>query len=322
MTSSKLADHLVERYDLIPPVNVRALLDAVADVEEIEWRFEVDGLVLGLSEPGKPRVFLKLNQPPNRMRFTIAHEWGHISIPWHVESLLPCHVGVATMPTLGNREREANEFASRILIPDRFIRAIVAASKDPNFWLSEVSRCQVSAHAGVLALRHYLPSGYSFVIEQPSPRPAIIMRSRGTHIINTAGGSPHDALAAASYRHANTVINGKTVYWYQHIDDSYPSEFETRLTSSQLLERIVARFGLEISPGRSTGKAINGVIGGKLRDRHGMDIGQMLGVLRYHLELDADFHQLLGDADFDAFLAARVEELAKRDSQRDAGHHR
>lgn len=69
MTSSRLADHLVGRYDLIPPVNVRALLDAVADVEEIEWHFEVDGLVLGLSEPGKPRVFLKLNQPPNQMRF-------------------------------------------------------------------------------------------------------------------------------------------------------------------------------------------------------------------------------------------------------------
>jgi hypothetical protein len=45
----------------------------------------------------------------------------------------------------------------------------------------------------------------------------------------------------------------------------------------------------------------------------------MLGVLRYHLELDDDFHQLLGDADFDAFLAARVDELAKRDSQHDVG---
>lgn len=136
-TSSKLANHFVERYDLIPPVNVRALLDAVADVEEVEWRFEVDGLVLGLCEPGRARVFLKSNQPPNRMRFTIAHEWGHILIPWHVESLLWCHVEVATMPTLENREREANEFAARMLVPDRFIRATIATSKDPNFWLSE-----------------------------------------------------------------------------------------------------------------------------------------------------------------------------------------
>lgn len=207
-------------------------------------------------------------------------------------------------------------------MPDRFIRATIAASKDPNFWLSEVSRCQVGAHAGVLALRNYLPSGCSFVIEQPSPRPAIIMSSRGTHIINTTGGPPHDALAATSCRHANIVVNSKTVCWYQHIDDSCPLKLKASLTSSQLLERVVARFGLEISPGRSTGKAIHGVIGGKLRDRYGMDIGQMLGVLRYYqLELDADFHQLLGDTDFDAFLAARVEELAERDSQRDAGRH-
>jgi IrrE N-terminal-like domain len=319
MTSSRLADYLVERYDLTPPVDVRALLGRVADVEELEWEFEVDGLVIGLSGPIKPRVLLKSNQPPNRMRFTIAHEWGHISIPWHVESLLPCHIGVATMPTLGNREREANEFASRILLPDRFIRATVAASKDPNYWLSEVSRCQVSAHAGVLALKKYLPSGYSFVIEQPSPQPAILLQSSGTHIVNTAGQPPHSALAAASRRRSSTTINGKTVYWYQHIDDSIPAECETSPTSSQLLERIVTRYGSEISPGRSTTRAINGVIGGKLRDRIGMDVGQMLGVLRYHLELDADFHQLLGDTDFDAFLAARVNELAKRDRERYVG---
>lgn len=63
---------------------------------------------------GKPYIFLNRNQRPERMRFTLAHELGHILLE---------HIGKYELvnrepsPTDNHVEQEANIFASRLLAP-------------------------------------------------------------------------------------------------------------------------------------------------------------------------------------------------------------
>lgn len=312
MSSSKLADTLVERFDLTPPVDVRQLLERSAAVEEIAWPYEVDGLVLGL-RTSRPRALIRENQALNRKRFTIAHEWAHICIPWHIESALSCHVAPVSVASYGQHEREANEFAARILLPDRYVSQVVVDSADVTEWLKGISRCQVSAHASLISLLRYIPAGYTFTIEQPGPRLPIILRSPGTPLFREAGQGVAATLSENSFDSGSYGLSGKTVSWYQHIDTSHPV-VAGNPDSAHYLQLIVDKYGEEIRPGRSTRLSINGIIGGKLNRRDGLNAGQMLGVLRLHLSYDPDFHQLLGDNDFDRFLAARVMEISARRS--------
>ena len=311
MSSRKLADTLVERYDLRPPVDVLALLEGVADVEHLVWEQSVDGLVLGLSHPGRPRAFLRMNQPLRRKRFTAAHEWGHISIPWHTESLESCHIDNSAYSALGVREREANEFASRVLMPDRYMKRLVTESLNVADWLQGVAYCDVSAHAGLISLVDYLPSGYTFALHQGDALSPKLFRSSGTPIVLSGGRKPLESLVASSFRSGKIDLNGKQVWWFQHIDTSLPPRGSA--SSAQLLAEIVSRYGRELRPGRPTDKAINSVIGGKLGRRDRMSLGQMLGVLKLHMQSDPDLQPLLADPIFEELLLVRVYEIAEKD---------
>jgi len=76
---------LVERLDLTPPVNVMEVAGRYADLEILSWEFACDALVVGLGsmDGRRPKVFIRANyQGRRRRRFTIAHEIGHLVLPW------------------------------------------------------------------------------------------------------------------------------------------------------------------------------------------------------------------------------------------------
>jgi len=85
-----------------------------------------------------------------RKNFTIAHEIGHFVLPGHEDADLVC-----TSAELGNWsnsahefEREANEFAAELLMPEPLVRKIMGIF-DPSLALIDkiASSCQVSLSA-------------------------------------------------------------------------------------------------------------------------------------------------------------------------------
>lgn len=88
---------------------------------------------------GKPRVFVSRNCSPERQRFTIAHELGHILLG---------HVGeyelVNREPSPGDNpiEHEANVFASRLLAPACVLWALDAYTAE------DIARiCRISSQS-------------------------------------------------------------------------------------------------------------------------------------------------------------------------------
>lgn len=302
----KIADLLVDRYDLKPPVDIAALLADVATVENLTWPFDCDAVVTGLTTEARPRVFIRRNQPANRWPFTAAHEYGHVLIPWHTETAT-CHVGD---PGTRRYEQEANDFASRILVPQRYLESMVVRSREVDNWLDALEACSISAHASILALRRVLPSGFLFVIEDDLS-PSVVIESSGTGIYAPGLVLTHANLERGSRTAGHREFRGRRIRWYKYIDDRLPPNPRTddeRLASS-ILESVLERLGRRTSDGRDRRSTLSSIIGGKLRDRRRLDEWQMYGVVAYHLGQSEDWRHFVADEEFQLYLRKRVAEL-------------
>ena len=90
----KLANKLIERHSLLPPIDIQSLVSMYARLTVMHIPFSgVDGISLNLKTPGRDtHVIVNEHSSPSRQRFTMAHEMGHIMIPWHVGAVVTDHV--------------------------------------------------------------------------------------------------------------------------------------------------------------------------------------------------------------------------------------
>jgi len=128
-----MAARLVGRLGLRPPIDVEKLCQSFADVEFKRFPIEIDGLCLDLKVAGKrPKVWVSVNIPPVRRRFTLAHEIGHIIIPWHTGTI----VDDLEAPRSNERSRyremeaEANRFAAELLMPSAWVLNLAERADD------------------------------------------------------------------------------------------------------------------------------------------------------------------------------------------------
>jgi len=105
-------------HDVVPPIPISDLLRVVADVEVDVLPGEADAIVLRKPEQ-RPRVIISWGLTDNRRRFTLAHELGHIVLPWQ-DGTAFCHPR-ATYAAGGDYhvglEAQANRFAGELLVP-------------------------------------------------------------------------------------------------------------------------------------------------------------------------------------------------------------
>lgn len=307
----RIADLIVRRYGLTPPVDVRSLVNEYADLDELTWPFECDAMVHGLSAPGRPKIFLRDNQPPRRKRFTLGHELGHVLIPWHIESLA-CHIKRYSWSADGN-ESEANRFASHLLAPTAFLKNLTAASNEVAAWLDGLQACEISAHAGLLALRRVLLAGYVFLLENADDLVEISSRGSSIKLPWESGIPQYSQFESLSFKHGRVLHQERWVRWYQFVDVTPPRKNQTGdpRNTTQLLRDVLERDGATTSDGRQKLNVINGIVGGQLRARSDLGAGEMLGILKFRFSADSQFRHLLDDPDFLSYLERKATELKK-----------
>jgi hypothetical protein len=159
----RAAELVVTRLDLRPPVDIRRLLrDRVARLERLDWpQDNVDAILTGLdSDPSSLAVFIRESDNPQRERFTMAHEFAHIVIPWHIPAPT-CTVDDQHIELDARAlEREADLFASCLLVPDRWLADVIGAGEpDMESVLAQLAEADVSTAAALQALRRYLLPG-------------------------------------------------------------------------------------------------------------------------------------------------------------------
>ncbi|MEV0290675.1 ImmA/IrrE family metallo-endopeptidase [Kribbella sp. NPDC050820] len=312
-------------------MDILKLAQEFADVEELEWSYNCDGLAVELNSK-RPKIFLRQQSPMYRKRFTAAHEYGHIRISWHVD-IVQCHqdptAPSAVAPegserdlgrTLAERQEwEANRFASRLLVPHRFLQAITSSYREVPALLAELATADVSASAGIIALARNLPPGYVFHV--PGLRwPFVSSRGTREYVHADEFGSWNLATLDRRSRSKGTVIHqGQPIDWWQTaqvLTGTAPPD-DKRAAAEVLRAAIGSVYPTDRAA--SMAAKISGKTAGLLSQAPDLNrADDILTLLRYRLADDVECADLFGTADFDLYLVKRAIQYAdKRRSRRD-----
>ncbi|WP_210635398.1 ImmA/IrrE family metallo-endopeptidase [Streptomyces sp. GESEQ-13] len=317
------ARSIVEKLDLHPPVDVDTLLRAKAQVEYADWDHECDAVTTLGEDPH--RVFVRSGIPPLRERFTIAHELGHIELAWHVGTV-DCQVDSLALDdefsntqSEGSRqEREANEFASRLLAPDRWLAPLVSGrhafdGANMRDVLAELAVARMSALAGVIALSHHLLPGHAFFVDES------FAISRGTA---WPGRPPISSGEVKRYIDAADTVGefthqGRRIVWAHTKmgDDSSnvaTASLDSR-TAHQILVACCTRVFGSPEAADKAAKSINGVVGGVTNEVSlPWNVAAIMAVVRQRIQKHDHISAVLYDDEFTLYLTKRAQSIVDK----------
>lgn len=153
------ASALVKKLGLkAPPVPVDRLAKVLGvRIEYTPFDDELSGMAF--MRDGKPVIGVNSSHHPNRQRFTIAHELGHVVLHRaKLEATVLIDKGRNFIPRdsisaegIDSFEMQANAFASELLMPDPLVRRVLAESsrdiQDDDYLISMANRFRVSLAA-------------------------------------------------------------------------------------------------------------------------------------------------------------------------------
>lgn len=316
-----LARRIIEKHGLSPPIDIRKLVKQHADLQVHPIPFRgVDGLCLNLKVPGKrPRVIINADNPANRRRFTLAHELGHIVIPWHMGSIVDCldsdevHGSVEYWAA----EEEANRFAAELLMPASWVENQIKKNLDLAITHRSIAEtCEVSAHAAAIRLAQFLPANIAFAIEGIGSV-EVAGRTEGTLASPLTWGKPFPA-TAYSYAtdHFQTSLASKTLHWWLLPDGEEP-EASSRRTWKEILDSIVGSLGLAQDEQKRLKSSISGVIAyanGSVKQTGTHTVKGVIAACIQKFHGRPEYDSVYRHPEFRAFLSAKARQLVDGDA--------
>ncbi|MGM0878882.1 MAG: ImmA/IrrE family metallo-endopeptidase [Bacillota bacterium] len=216
----KLAQRLIKKYSLAPPINIRELLERYAKCVEDSLPNDADAIcIMNIEEP---LVILDRFKSETRKRFTLAHELGHLIIPWH-SGMISCHTDkedTINETAYQIMESEANSFAAEILMPSEWLKELVLQNEENgiNDLIETLAhRAQVSRSAAFFSIIKHLPDGYVFYIRNNELNFDSVKRSPGTSVIIPTKNHNYDYnwLNQISIETGNYDLDSIDIQWWK-----------------------------------------------------------------------------------------------------------
>ena len=126
----KTATLILARLNATPPVNVHQIAARFARIEEDAFTVACDAVTIrdpDGAEPPKLILNTSSTRLETRKRFTIAHEIGHLQIPWHWGTIA-CHIDEGDTSVSDDQhlhEAQAQRFASELLMPTAWMKKVI-----------------------------------------------------------------------------------------------------------------------------------------------------------------------------------------------------
>ena len=315
-----LAETVVGKYGLRPPVDVLSLAKRFADVEYDSIPGSCDGLVLGLDGRGtRPLILVERSDHPTRQRFTLAHELGHLLLPWHLGGAFACDTATdhPDFSLAANFEPEANRFAAELLLPSAWLDALISSRRDEKVGdlVRNVLDAGVSTWVASFRLTERLPRGHVFaVIDSGDGKVVLSGETRGTGIGPPPQGVQldRDRLDSFASEVEEVEVGSRRVIWWTYrgqADNFTAPEGDSRL----LLKELAQRHGTSNDSARQLVQRCNGIVGfayGTARREGETNAAHLYAVLRGRFAKKRGFPaDLLEDPEFDAWLRLRATEL-------------
>jgi hypothetical protein len=299
-----VAGLVVQRRDLRPPVAIDKLLRNYADVEAAPWPYQsVDAVVVNL-DSSRPKVFYREDAPPARLRFTLAHELGHVLLAWHTGSA-ECASGSGDLdlPTYG-QEDEADVFASALLVPDRWLASLLDEhTNDMTTILQDLGRARVSTLAALRGLRRALLAGWVFMWADSA------LASTGTDV-DVMSASRSDLREVAD-DYGSALLNGVLIHWFRMFRAAeIPDADSDARSTTELLKAAIAAVEADEGNRLHRLQSANGRVGGSLQNVAGRSPQELYSQLLYRFPEE----ELRNQPEFTTWLARKARNLSDGNS--------
>lgn len=318
LPEEKVARRVLADLGLSPPFSIRSVVEKFADVEEDDIPGHFDAVLLGQSRQRKrPLIVLQRSIAPARKTFTLAHELGHIVLPWQCGTfaLHPDRIMEAFDVPHEQIESEANRFASEFLMPRDWIAALTADPFSPVDVVRELKNNGVSTLAACFGLVRHLPPGYVFAEADEAGIVTYSARSRGTvpNVPEPKRELSPDYFGDMAVGKYAMAASGNTVHWWQLTPRiAAPSGTTGYRSSREVLASIYAELGVSMDERTRFDNVIGGIVGHAydmwLRDR-GSDL---FTIVKARFLGRRTLKDVTAHPRFEAYLAMKTEELAKR----------
>lgn len=312
------ARRILNKYSLKPPIDVKLLIKGYATLVIAPIPLQgVDGVSLNLKTPGKAtKVIVNSNNPPMRQRFTLAHELGHIVIPWHTGSIVD-HVDPAQAYEANDyweMEDEANVFAGELLVPYVWLTKLLHGNSD----LAKIHKiiakeCKVSLQVAAIRMIQILPKNIVYLVER-SNVVEFSGKTEGT-IANTLEWESEFSENAYDYceEHFTASVEARNVHWWR-----LPGTFESNATDtrgwSDILRAIIDDIGVPEMEVHQFKQSINGVVGyansvAKRSDNY--SAGAVVAACMQRFKDRDAFRDFVEHPDFEVFIVQKARSLVE-----------
>lgn len=192
----EIARLIQKRHGFVPGSDLLELVKQYADVDFLPIPVDkVDGVSLNLKVKGRrPSIIVNSHIPETRAKFTLAHEFGHVLIPWHGGTIFSFtdsekHTEGADM-AYWEMEAEANRFAAELLMPQQWLRSVHEDKGNPAHTAKKALRlCGTSMQAVIIAVNNSLPPGYVYASLDSTGHVINSASSKGTVVAPLEAGS-------------------------------------------------------------------------------------------------------------------------------------
>lgn len=317
----KFAARLVTIRKLVPPIDIFPLAKQYAKIDLMFIPYDVDGISLSLKVSGRtPHIILNDRYSSRRIRFTLAHELGHVLIPWHTGSI----VDKTLIPKEDKLdeywylEAEANRFASELLMPNTWVKSVIEKQNHNICKITKeiVKKADVSSPAATIKIKDSINSGYVFAALTDKNEVIFSGRSEGTLASPPMWGkkiAPKKLFPFCQNRH-QFEINGHYYYWWFIGNNIAIPRSAVIGDWRELLNEIVLETSIPISKRNHFKQSLNGIISyansqvvGKDRTPESL-YSAALQRIHGHSELK----KLIEHPKFDSFIFSKINSLLNR----------
>ena len=273
----RMAARLIERLGISPPIDVVSICQSFADLAYKTFPIEIDGVCLDLKQSGKrPKVWVSKSMPRVRQRFTIAHEIGHIVIPWHRGSIVDDLDAPRSRETSKYREMEAeaNRFAAELLMPSAWVIGLAERANDLAALMHSIREiADISYPAAFLkAAKHGSPGYIGSEVKN-----GLIVRSVRTPETSArapTAGSAVTSLDMPAADDPRIVYGPDSDYYWWEIRNSVRPHTSELPPWREILNEILEEIPPEFRP--KTRSSVNAIIGAAIgKEPKGSEVGRI-----------------------------------------------
>lgn len=269
--AENLAKRVFSKYKLEVPIDLEKLVKKYAEVNYVSFpngAENFDGVTLNLKVADAiPKIYININKPKTRQRFTLAHELGHVLIPWHTGTIFDDVSHGDENSAYQQFENEADEFASELLLPTEWIKQQVENLRNLNDLKNILdyiySICEISYAAISFKIINFLPPNYVYIYVRNHQ---IISHQKAKSTLATPAYGDRKKQVHETEFYKKYAKPGKffiieagdySYYWFYVADDTPMLVYDDVRTYQEILKTIVSDLG----KAHSDLLSINGMVG-------------------------------------------------------------